>query len=128
MTVHSPDALVTVYSSPLAFDASIVKAMLTDNGIPAFLEDANAPFAGLSTNPCHVMVEREHESLARRWIEEHEARRRETVDRAFAEEQRSAGREKELATDELQNHRVAPDDGISDEIFPPAAGQPGSGM
>lgn len=86
MTHPNQESLVTVYSSPLAFDASIVKAMLQDNEIPAFVEDSHAPFAGLSTSPCHVMVEQQHEIQARRYIEEHEAKRKESVDRAYDEE------------------------------------------
>lgn len=92
MTTQSPNALVTVYSTPLPFDAVLVKSMLADEGIPSFVEDTNVPFAGLSALPCHVMVEREYESLARKLIEEHEEKHRERVDRVFEEESKAAER------------------------------------
>lgn len=81
MTAPSRESLVSVYSTPLAFDAELVKAMLKDENIPAFVEETNAPFAGLSSIPCHVMVEHEHESRARELIAEHEAKHRERVER-----------------------------------------------
>ena len=90
MTTQSPDSLVTVYSTPLPFDAVLVKSMLADEGIPGFVEDTNVPFAGLSAMPCHVMVEREHEPLARKLIEEHEAKHLERVDQVFEEETKEA--------------------------------------
>ena len=40
--------------------------------------------------PCHVMVEREHEPLARKLIEEHEAKHLERVDQVFEEETKEA--------------------------------------
>lgn len=78
--MSSPESLVSVYSTPLAFDAELVKAMLKDENIPSFVEETNAPFAGLSSIPCHVMVEAEYESRARELIEEHEVKHRERVE------------------------------------------------
>jgi hypothetical protein len=90
MQPDSAESLVTVYSTPLPFDAVLVKAMLSDEGIPEFVEDTNVPFAGLSALPCHVMVERVHEAAARRLIEEHEARHRMRMDRAWEKETEEA--------------------------------------
>ena len=81
MATNFPESLVTVYSTPLAFDAELVKAMLADEEIPSSVEDANGPFPGLSGIPCHVLVGIEHEPLARQLIEQHEARHRERVER-----------------------------------------------
>ena len=44
MTNHPTGSLVTVYSTPLSFDAGLVKAMLAEQGIPCSVEDANGPF------------------------------------------------------------------------------------
>jgi hypothetical protein len=99
MTAHSPESLVTVYSTPLAFDAELVKAMLTDEGIPTFVEDTNVPFAGLSSIPCHVMVELEHETHARLLIEEHEAKHRERVE-LESEQERELQEEEEDGEEE----------------------------
>ena len=81
MTSHSPESLVTVYSTPLAFDAELVKAMLADEGIHSSVEDTNGPFPGLSGIPCHVLVGTEHETRARELIEQHEAQHRERIER-----------------------------------------------
>ena len=89
MTADSSKALVNVYSTPIEFDAELVKAMLADEGIPSYVEDANGPFPGLSGIPCHVQVAIEHELLARQLIDEHEERHRERVEREFAEEEES---------------------------------------
>ena len=80
MSAPSPKSLVSVYSTPLAFDAELVKAMLKSENIPGFVEETNAPFAGLTSIPCHVLVEIEHESRARELIEEHEAKGRQRME------------------------------------------------
>ena len=87
MTAESSKTLVNVYSTPIEFDAELVKAMLSDEGIPSYVEDANGPFPGLSGIPCHVQVAIEHELLARQLIEEHEERHRERVERELANEE-----------------------------------------
>jgi hypothetical protein len=81
MPPHSPASLVTVYSTPIPFDAELVKKILTDEGITSFVEDTNAPFAGLAATPCHVLVELEHVPRARSLIEQHETRHRQTLAR-----------------------------------------------
>ena len=86
MTAHYAESLITVYSTPLAFDAELVKAMLADEEIPSFVEESNAPFPGLSATPCHVLIAAEHETRARQLIEEHEARHRERVEREDEDE------------------------------------------
>jgi hypothetical protein len=81
MPPHSPESLVTVYSTPVPFDAELVKKILADEGITSFVEDTNAPFAGLAATPCHVLVEVEHVPRARSLIEQHETRHRQTLAR-----------------------------------------------
>ena len=76
MSTNQPESLVTVYSTPVEFDAEIVKAMLADIDIPSTVENANAPFPGIGASPCQVMVSSEHEAEARKLVEEHEARLR----------------------------------------------------
>jgi len=71
MNSNADVSLVTVYSTPNPFDAGIVKAMLADEDIPSFIEDANCPFPGLAAAPCHLMVSSEFESQAQQLIEEH---------------------------------------------------------
>ena len=78
-TPHA-DSLVTVCSTSNSFEAGLLKAMLADEGIPSFVEDANGPFPGLSAVPCTLMVGSEYETDARRLIDEHEARRLKRVD------------------------------------------------
>ena len=85
MTADSSKNLVNVYSTPIEFDAELVKAMLADAGLPSYVEDANGPFPGLSGIPCHVQVAIEHELLARQLIDEHEERHRERAERELAE-------------------------------------------
>ena len=86
MSTPSPESLVIVYSTPLAFDAEMVKSMLKNEGIPGFVEDSIAPFPGLSSIPCHVMVELQNEARARELVEAHEAVVRERADREYQEE------------------------------------------
>ena len=81
MTNHPSDSLVTVYSTPVSFDAGLVKAMLAEQDIPCSVEDANGPFPGLAAVPCHILVAAEYESLARKLIEEHEAEHLKRVER-----------------------------------------------
>ena len=87
MTADTSKNLVNVYSTPIEFDAELVKAMLADEGIPSYVEDANGPFPGRSGRPCHVQVAIEHELLARQLIDEHEQRHRERAERELAEEE-----------------------------------------
>ena len=74
-----PESFVAVYSTPLEFDAGLVKAMLADEEIPSTVENANGPFPGISAAPCQVLVSAEHEVRARELVAEHEARHRERV-------------------------------------------------
>ncbi len=83
----SKKQLVNVYSTPIEFDAELVKAMLADEGIPSYIDDANGPFPGLTGIPCHIHVAVEHEPLARQLIEEHEQRHRARVERELAVEE-----------------------------------------
>lgn len=76
MSTNQPGSLVTVYSTPVEFDAEIVKAMLADVEIPSSVENANGPFPGIAAVPCQVMVPAEHEAAARKLVEEHEERLR----------------------------------------------------
>jgi hypothetical protein len=70
---------VSVYSTPLEFDAGLVRAMLSDEEIPSTVENANGPFPGISAAPCEVLVSVEHETRARQLVAEHEAKHRERV-------------------------------------------------
>ena len=99
MTTDSSKTLVNIYSTPIEFDAELVKAMLADEGIPSYVDDANGPFPGLSGIPCHVMVAVEHELFARQLIEQHEERHRERVEREFAEEDESFENETDSESD-----------------------------
>ncbi|HEY0982840.1 putative signal transducing protein [Schlesneria sp.] len=85
MSTDSSESLVSVYSTPQAFDAALVKAMLADAGIAGSVEDANGPFPGISAVPCHVYVPAEYEAEARALIAEHEATHRERVESEFEE-------------------------------------------
>jgi hypothetical protein len=80
MTEPVGESLVSVYSTPLAFDAEMVKAMLADEEIPGTVENSSGPFPGLSTIPCEVLVGVEHEVMARELIAEHEERHRARVE------------------------------------------------
>ncbi len=93
MTTNMPESLVPIYSTPVAFDAEIVKAMLADEDISSTVENSNAPFPGLVTIPCQVLVAPEHEAVARRLIEEHVARQRERADTDTAEYEIAPGSE-----------------------------------
>ena len=74
MSSNVPPSLISVYSTPLEFDAEIVKAMLAEDDIPSSVQNANAPFPGIVAVPCEVFVALEHEAAARALIEAHEAR------------------------------------------------------
>ena len=74
MSSNVPPSLISVYSTPLEFDAEIVKAMLAEEDIPSSVENANAPFPGIGAVPCEIFVAVEHEAAARALIEVHEAR------------------------------------------------------
>jgi hypothetical protein len=80
MTLERTESLVSVYSSPLKFDADFVKSMLADESIPSSVENSTAPFPGISASPCEVFVAAEHESAARQIITDFEARRRQTAE------------------------------------------------
>lgn len=80
MATDSTQTLVPIYSTPNAFDAEIVKAMLSDEEITSTVENSSGPFPGLDAVPCQVLVAPEHEKAARLLIEEHEARLRERAD------------------------------------------------
>ena len=80
MSSNDPDSLVSVYTTPLEFDASLVKAMLADEDIPSSVENANGPFPGLTGIPCQVLVMAEYEERARELVAEHEARHRERAE------------------------------------------------
>ena len=85
MTTDSSDSLVSVYTTPVAFDAELVKAMLADEGISGSVENSSGPFPGITAIPCQVFVPTEHEVRARALIAEHEAQHRERVEREFQE-------------------------------------------
>lgn len=74
MSMNAPTSLVSVYSTPLEFDAEIVKAMLADEDIPSSVENANAPFPGIGAVPCEVFVAAKYEEAARALVQEYEAR------------------------------------------------------
>ena len=86
MTNADSDSLVSVYSTPLPFDAEIVKSMLADEDIPSTVENSSSPFPGLTAMPVQVFVTKENENFARRLIEEHETLHKQNVDRTFDEE------------------------------------------
>lgn len=81
MSTADPESLVSVYSTPVAFDAELVKSMLADEDIPSTVENSSGPFPGLTATPCQVFVTKENENFARRLVEEHEAQRAERVER-----------------------------------------------
>ena len=80
MAIDLSESLVSVYSTPVAFDAELVKSMLADEDIPSTVENSSGPFPGLSVVPCEVYVTKENENFARRLIEEHEAQHQERVE------------------------------------------------
>ena len=80
MTMNDPESLVSVYSTPMAFDAELVKSMLADEDIPSTVENSSGPFPGLALIPCQVFVTKEHENFARRLVEEHEAQHKKRVE------------------------------------------------
>ena len=63
----------------------MVKSMLADEGITGFVENANAPFPGLTTVPCQVLVAAADVIHARQLVEEHEARRKQHANNAELE-------------------------------------------
>ena len=79
MTSNRAEELVSVYASPIQFQAEMVRAMLADEEITATVENSQGPFPGLSAVPCEVFVPVDKEVIARQLIEEHEARLRERV-------------------------------------------------
>jgi hypothetical protein len=79
VTTNRSGSLVSVYSTPVEFDAGLVKAMLADEDIPSTVENANGPFPGVTALPCEVFVAVEYEQRARQLVAEHEARHRERV-------------------------------------------------
>ena len=87
MTNADPDSLVSVFSTPLPFEAEIVKSMLADEEIFSVVENPNTPFPGLAK--VDLFVTKENEGFARRLIEEHQALHKQNVDLAF--EQEAAG-------------------------------------
>lgn len=90
MTTNRPEELISVYSTPLEYEAEMVKAMLADEEISSTVENANGPFPGLGAAPCEVLVAAENEAAARRLIEEHEARHRDRVAHEAEEEDEDA--------------------------------------
>lgn len=76
MNPRPPESMVSIYSTPVEFDAEIVKAMLLDEDIPSSIENANSPFPGVPAVACQVLVSAEHEVTARRLVEEHAERLR----------------------------------------------------
>lgn len=95
MSTDSAESLISVYSTPIAFDAELVKAMLADEGIVSSVEDSNGPFPGIAAVPCHVLVSSVNEAQARALIAEHEAQHRERVEREFLEETTAVEEEEE---------------------------------
>ena len=69
-------SLVLVYTSPSAFEADVVKAMLADENISSSVENENGPFPGLNATPCKVYVTSEHEAVAKKLIAVHETQYR----------------------------------------------------
>lgn len=88
MTGADSDSLVSVYSTPLPFEAEIVKSMLADEEIASVVENPTSPFPGVTK--VEVFVTKENEAFARRLIEEHEALHKQSVDIAFDQESSGA--------------------------------------
>jgi|GEM_PF-3683293 len=87
MTTEMSETLVSVYSTPLAFDAELVRTVLADEDIPSTVENSTAPFPGIAAIPCEVMVAKEYEGHARELIEKIQFEHRRRVEREFADEE-----------------------------------------
>lgn len=87
MTTEMSEMLVSVYSTPVAFDAELVRAILADEDIPSTVENSTAPFPGIQAVPCEVMVAKEYESRARELVEELQFEHRRRVEREFEDEE-----------------------------------------
>ena len=74
MRTNPTEVFVTVYSSPVEFNAELVKSMLADEEIPSNIDNTNSVFPGVPAVSCHVLVPVQHESRARELVAEHEAR------------------------------------------------------
>ncbi len=81
MTGKVSESLVLVYSTPVEFEAELMKAMLSSAGIPSVVENSNGPFPGLSATPVDLFVAAEYESLARQLIQHQESKHRERLTR-----------------------------------------------
>jgi hypothetical protein len=68
-----PHDLIPVYSASEYFKAEVIKNMLEDEGIQAFIDGENqAVFTGLNTIEVKVLVEDTRAEEARKLIEERE--------------------------------------------------------
>ena len=83
MSATTSASLISVYSSALAYEADLVKAMLADEGIVSSVVNANGPFPGLAVIPCEVLVSKTDETRARELVEEHEAKHRARIQREY---------------------------------------------
>ncbi len=66
------DSLVTVYTSPVAADAEIVRGMLESEGIRATVAEASGAFSSLLVSPSAVLVWQNDEAQAKALIEQAE--------------------------------------------------------
>ena len=67
-----PDDLVSVYQAAHVTEAHLVKNMLLDEDIPAYVSEENEPLAGLPIVPPDVLVPKARVPQARAIIEEYE--------------------------------------------------------
>jgi hypothetical protein len=81
MAVINGASLISVYTSPLAVDAELVRNMLVTKGVRATVMPSNGPFSGLLVAPSEVLVWQNDEARARTLIEQAETRHHERVER-----------------------------------------------
>ena len=67
--------LVSVYQAANAIEASVLKNLLEENGIPAAVSEPIEPFAGSGIDPPAVMVRRADEARAHEILKEYDRER-----------------------------------------------------
>lgn len=79
---HDPKELVSVYQGANTTEAHLVMNLLLDEGIEAFVSEANEPLAGLTIVAPDVLVARENEVRAREIIDDYDDKQ---IERAESE-------------------------------------------
>ena len=76
-----PQDLISVYRAAHATEAHLVKNLLGDEEIDAFVAEECEPFPGLSFDPPEVLVRREDEARAREIVADYDAQQVARADR-----------------------------------------------